>query len=81
MRGLLALVALARTVAGHGAMVIPRSRNAIDGTDAPWTEGVPWPVPFARGPQWNHSLWCPVAHSSDPEKLSGEQGQACYWFS
>jgi hypothetical protein len=76
MRSFALAAALVTTAAGHGAMVIPRSRNAIDGTDAPWSKAVPWPVPFAHGP-----LWCPVAHSSDPEKLSGEQGQACYWFS
>ena len=45
MRSFALAAALVTTAAGHGAMVIPRSRNAIDGTDAPWSKAVPWPVP------------------------------------
>ena len=50
-------------------------RNAVDGNDAPWTAGVPWPVPFAG----HTAQWCPISHATDPKKLSGSNGQACYW--
>ena len=30
----------------HGAVTIPKPRNAIDGDQAPWSGKVPWPIPF-----------------------------------
>ena len=40
------LSALIAGAAGHGAVTIPPSRNAIDGDVAPWSGAVPWPIPF-----------------------------------
>ena len=59
---------------GHGAMTQPRSRNAIDGNVAPWNGSVPSHVPFM--------FWCaaPDQSSSDVRKVSGQHGQACFWF-
>lgn len=61
-------------VLGHGAMTQPRSRNAIDSTVHPWNGSVPEEVPFM--------FWCaaPDANSTDPRKVSGLAGQACFWF-
>ena len=33
-------------IIGHGAMTQPISRNAIDGSTAPWSGAVPTEVPF-----------------------------------
>ena len=65
-------------VAGHGAITIPPSRNAIDSNLKPWVSAVPHPVPFEP--------WCPYpsedATASDPGRnLTGANGQACFWFS
>ena len=40
----------------------------------PWNESVPEKVPFM--------FWCasPDGDSSDPRKVSGKDGQACFWF-
>eukprot|EP00729_Bicosta_minor_P024708 gene24708-15611_t len=61
-------------IIGHGAMTQPISRNAIDGSTAPWSGAVPTEVPFM--------FWCaaPDAKSADPRKVSGAHGQACFWF-
>jgi hypothetical protein len=70
------LLLLAATVAGHGAVTIPKPRQAIDGTIAPWNGSVPDPVPFTA------PNWCaiPSAASTDPRHLAGTNGQACFWF-
>ena len=64
-------------VLGHGAVTIPRPRNAIDSNEAPWSQGVPNPVPFEP--------WCPFPSAAEAGKnsknLTGANGQACYWFS
>jgi len=57
---------------GHGAVVFPPPRNAIDSNLAPWSEPVPYPVP-------NVDAWCPVSGTNG--SLSGVNGQACFWFS
>ena len=70
----LAAAALATVATGHGAMTQPRSRNAVDGNVAPWNGSVPSSVPFM--------FWCaaPDGSSVDPRKVSGQHGQACFWF-
>mmetsp|Transcript_20430 Transcript_20430/g.53178 ORF Transcript_20430/g.53178 Transcript_20430/m.53178 type:complete len:419 (-) Transcript_20430:197-1453(-) len=71
------VVATAASVLGHGSMTIPRPRNAIDGTVAPWNGTVPaYPIPF------DFPTWCatPDASSNDPRHLTGAAGQACFWF-
>ena len=58
-------------------MSFPRPRNALDAKLAPWNGSVPaFPLPF------DHPNWCalPDAASSDPRKISGGGGQACFWF-
>lgn len=61
-------------VVGHGAMTQPRTRNAVDGGVSPWNTSVPESVPFM--------FWCaaPDASASDPRKVSGKHGQACFFF-
>ena len=39
-------------VAGHGSVVHPRPRNAVDGELQPWASGVPYPLKFGG--------WCPI---------------------
>ena len=59
----------------HGAVSQPPSRNALDVRLHPWNGSVPEQVPFM--------FWCASAdaRSSDPRKISGANGQACFWFS
>lgn len=72
-----ALLNLITQVSSHGAVTQPKPRQAIDGALAPWNGPVPDPVPFTT------PNWCaiPSANSTDLRKLSGENGQACFWFS
>eukprot|EP01046_Picozoa_sp_COSAG06_P018665 COSAG06_NODE_1307_length_9916_cov_99.462361_5_plen_135_part_00 len=77
MRSCVAAAAVALLPAlsdGHGAMTQPKSRNAVDGTVAPWNSSVPESVPFM--------FWCaaPDAKAADPRKVSGQHGQACFFF-
>jgi len=58
-------------VTGHGAVVFPPPRNAVDHDLPPWSGGVPNPIPGV-------DAWCPFANGST---LSGSNGQACFWFS
>jgi len=65
-------------VLGHGAITYPPSRNSIDSDQMPWSGKIPYPVPFEP--------WCPMpsqdAAVSDPGRnLTGQNGQACFWFS
>ena len=62
-------------VRAHGAVTQPPSRNAVDRAVAPWNGTVPETVPFM--------FWCASAdaNSGDPRKVSGANGQACFWFS
>lgn len=74
-----ALLVMVEHANAHGAVTIPKPRNAIDGDQAPWAGKVPWPIPF------DNPNWC--AHPSadmagkDPHNLTGSNGQACFWFS
>jgi len=90
-----ALFLLPQLCAGHGAIVFPPSRNAVEGQLSPWAQGVPYPVIFNstsnqhQHPTANYPQWCPIADSKkndhtspyDGIGLSGANGQACYWFS
>jgi len=73
MRFIILLSAVGRACA-HGAVSQPRPRNAIDGSVHPWNKSVPEVVPFM--------FWCaaPDAKSGDARKVSGANGQACFWF-
>ena len=86
------LLALSPTTWAHGSVSWPPSRQAIDSTVAPWngsvntpslqvvfwltiySDQVPEAIPFM--------FWCaiPDASSTDPRKVSGANGQACFWF-
>ena len=75
-----ALLAALPLAAGHGAIVFPPSRNAIDGQLDPWHAGVPFPVIFnstspscegtpphvtcTERPTYNAPQWCPIADSA-----------------
>jgi len=65
------LLCFVRKINGHGAVVFPPPRNAVDNNIPPWSGEVPNPIPGV-------DAWCPVA---DGSKLSGKNGQACFWFS
>ena len=77
LKALLALAGLVATARGHAAVTHPKPRQAIDGVVAPWNGTVPDPIPFTT------PNWCahPDAGSTDPRKLSGSNGQACFWVS
>jgi hypothetical protein len=99
-----ATLALVGVVAGHGAVVRPPARNAIDKDLAPVRVRVCHNACQAvllnccrpRFPlQWNGKVpctsagncpsvetatgWCPVPGTDG--KVSGQNGQACFWFS
>jgi len=57
---------------GHGAVVFPPPRNAIDSDLAPWNGSVPSPIPGVNA-------WCPMSGTNG--SLTGANGQACFWFS
>ena len=80
MRAAGALLAALPLAKGHGAIVFPPSRNAIDGQLDPWHAGVPFPVIFnstspscegtpphvtcTERPTFNAPQWCPIADSA-----------------
>lgn len=74
------LLALAVTVGGHGSVVLPRPRNAIDGMLAPWSAGFDRPIP---SPRPGEAGACPIANqtSRNNSGLSGALGQSCFFFS
>ena len=76
-----ALLCLPALVAGHAAMVIPRPRNAIEGTVFPWNGAVPEFEPVS-GSNESLSTWCPISSGkgkgSDNNALSGINGQSCF---
>ena len=75
------LLGLPALVAGHAAMVIPRPRNAIEGTVFPWNGAVPEFEPVS-GSNESLSTWCPISSGkgkgSDNNALSGINGQSCF---
>eukprot|EP00658_Telonema_sp_P-2_P085829 TRINITY_DN9865_c0_g1_i4.p1 TRINITY_DN9865_c0_g1~~TRINITY_DN9865_c0_g1_i4.p1 ORF type:complete len:177 (+),score=22.04 TRINITY_DN9865_c0_g1_i4:248-778(+) len=78
---LLLLSALAPLVTAHGSIVVPPPRNAIDAHLAPWNSSVPITPSGAAA----FDPWCPVPDQnstlSPAGRLSGANGQACFWFS
>ena len=79
MHGLMGLALLAPTlplVRGHGAVVNPPPRQAVDKDLLPWSGKVPRSFPNVE----SRTGWCPVPGSADG-KPSGQNGQACFWFS
>ena len=75
---LMAMVALLPACAGHGAIVYPPSRNAIDHSIEPWKSFTAFKGQFCSG-KYDGPCWCPATDASG--KLSGANGQACWWFS
>merc|ERR1711924_274159 len=72
----LALLSLSsKHVDGHGAVVDPPPRNAVDRDVAPWNGPLPKALPNVDKPP----AWCAV--TSKEGKLSGQNAQACFWFS
>lgn len=79
MRLALLVGAMATAVNAHGAVTIPKPRQAVDGTLAPWNGSVPqYPIPF-DSPNWCESP-SHAAQTKDPRHLTGSNGQACFWF-
>ena len=65
---------------GHGAVVVPKPRNALEGGLAPWKEPLKWPIAFADTAK--QTPFCPIGVSaSNHTSFAGVNGQACYWFS
>eukprot|EP01051_Picozoa_sp_SAG22_P017238 SAG22_NODE_2612_length_2381_cov_2.086766_2_plen_91_part_00 len=60
---------------GHGAVVRPPPRQAVDKTLPPWNGKVPAKPPNVE----SRTGWCPVPGPDG--KLSGQNGQSCFWFS
>jgi len=75
---LLVFACLLREANSHGAVVWPKPRNSLEGNIEPWSGAVPDPVPAVSNP--NEGYWCPTGQL-ETGGLSGENGQACYWFS
>ena len=75
---LVAMAALLPACAGHGAIVYPPSRNAIDHSIEPWKSFTAFKGQFCSG-KYDGPCWCPTTDASG--KLSGASGQACWWFS
>ena len=72
---MLLLLEMMVTAAAHGAVTIPKPRQAVDGTLAPWNGSVPaYPIPFDT-PNWCES---PSANTIDPRHYTGSNGQACF---
>jgi len=69
------LSALATAVSAHGAVVSPPPRNAVDKSLPPWNGLVPKYPPSVE----SMTGWCPVPDKRG--KISGQNGQACFWFS
>ena len=84
VRATLALVLVA-SVDAHGAVTIPPPRQALDADLAPWSGAVPSPIPFGEGSDGSQ-FWCASPSASaaggpSALNLTGQSGQACYWFS
>merc|ERR1712070_348076 len=69
------LIAIPALVHGHGAVVNPPPRNAVDKDLAPWNGPVPAHPPNVE----SQTGWCPVPSKNGT--VSGQNGQACFWFS
>jgi hypothetical protein len=72
----LLLLATVPLVTGHGAVVFPPPRQAVDRDVKPWSEPLKGPSPNVE----SKTGLCPVPSSTDG-KPSGQNGQACFWFS
>eukprot|EP01043_Picozoa_sp_COSAG02_P006168 COSAG02_NODE_173_length_31245_cov_413.548096_23_plen_133_part_00 len=70
----LCLTLLVRQTTGHGAVVFPPPRNAVDSDVLPWSGPVPSDPPGVE----SATGWCPV-WSEQEGKISGQNGQACFW--
>ena len=68
------LARLLRQTSGHGAVVYPPPRNAVDSDILPWSGPVPQHPPGVE----SATGWCP-AWSEREGKISGQNGQACFW--
>jgi hypothetical protein len=73
-----AFAALA-TVNGHGAVVSPMPRNAVDRDLAPWNGPVPCSVDKSCPSVETQTGWCPSPNAEG--KITGSNGQSCFWFS
>jgi hypothetical protein len=76
---LTSLATLTTTASGHGAVVNPPPRNAIDKDLAPWSGPVPCHVEGTCPSVETKTGWCPVPGKDG--KVSGQNGQSCFWFS
>merc|ERR1711934_285419 len=67
-------------VAGHGSVVRPLPRQAVDRDLAPWTGLAPEPLPAVSAPDFA-GTWCPIAGGPGGKHKVGDLGQSCFWFS
>eukprot|EP01052_Picozoa_sp_SAG31_P072620 SAG31_NODE_31603_length_366_cov_0.775281_1_plen_98_part_10 len=57
-------------VSGHGAVVVPKPRNALEGGLNPWNEPLKWPIEFADTVK--QTPFCPVGiGATDHQNFSG----------
>jgi len=73
--GCMLLASTVSTATGHGALVFPPPRNAVDKDLHPWNGPVPGHPPSVE----SKTGWCPAPDREG--KVSGHNGQACFWFS
>ena len=71
---LVGALAILSRVDGHGAVVNPPPRQAIDRDLSPWKGPVPDHQPNVE----SKTGWCPVPDAYG--RISGQNGQACFWF-
>ena len=92
MMRLSALLALASTAAGHGAITFPKSRNAQDGALEPWKswhwkpgykepKGVPPVGSFSEKGNGTQASCAISAKNGVTGASDASNGQACFWFS
>jgi len=73
------LLTVVVTVHGHGAVVHPPPRNAVDKDLFPWNTKPPCGDVGGCPSVETKTGWCPVPGADG--KPSGQNGQSCFWFS
>jgi len=66
---------------GHGSVLYPPTRNAIDSTIAPWKGATIGPNNTEQFPQTGHWNYMPFGCDCSNGTDMCEAGQGCFWFS
>jgi hypothetical protein len=76
-----ALAVLAPLVAGHGSVLYPPSRNAIDSQLEPWKSSADNVRANKQFPMTGHWKYMPFGCDCSNGTEPCEAGQGCFWFS